>query len=270
MGTTFKTGDFDTQKVFSFLLIASLFCTGLRADNDSGPLPRKAALSEFDATLKMVESERARLFAEWKKSKEAKKKEVFAEARKFVENALLNRIFPAWYKMPWTMAVINDGLKPNASRPYAHPVKEGKGVSCSWFVVRTLQNAGFKFTSASKFAGTIAVHFQNSLTPNKKHFHRLWKISPEQLHQKMVELGDGLYVIGLNCHIGFVSVQGDKVDFIHSSYVHPNEVIREKLTESDPIAFSEDTGYVVTALFKDNYLLSHWLSGQKIPFKKGR
>ena len=82
----------------------------------------------------------------------------------------------------------------------------------------------------------------------------------------MVKWGDGLYVIGLNCHIGFLHVEGDRVTFIHSSYTSPYEVVMEPVETSDAISMSEEAGYVVSALFKDNRLIHSWLTGTKVYF----
>lgn len=38
------------------------------------------------------------------------------------------------------------------------------------------------------------------------------------------------------------------------------------LEDSDAIAYSEDAGYVVSALFKDNCLIHQWLTGTGVIF----
>ena len=216
----------------------------------------------FDEKTARIERVRADFQARWKKADREERRSIRLEAREFAVDAIANDIVPAWLGTTWTMAVIRDGLKPNARRPG----QEGAGISCSWFVVRVLENAGLRFANNNAFAGTIAVHFQRALAPKKKDLHRYWNVTPAQLKERFVTLGDGLYVIGLNCHIGFVHVDGGRVRFLHSSYVDPYEVVIEELETSDAILLSEDAGYVVSPLFQDNRLIDYWITGAKVPF----
>lgn len=231
------------------------------------PLAHKTALKQFPATLHHINTQRKAFHKKYQQARTANQRQaILAQAEAFIVDQVINNITPAWLGMPWTMAIIKDGLKPNARIPY----EKGKGVSCSWFVVSLLENAGLNLGNPSGFAGTIAVHLQRSLSPEKKDFKRIFNASPRQLEKRMMKWGDGLYIIGLNCHIGFVHVQGQKVTFIHSNYTHPTQVLAEPLINSEAISLSEDTGYVVTALFKDNRLLHHWLTGQKLFFRGPR
>ncbi len=247
------------QKISGALAMA-VFIGGVVAIAQTAP-----DKARFDEILERVEQERKELGERYRRAKSrAARAAVLGEARQYIVRAITEEIVPAWKGTPWTMAIIRDGLKPNAT----WPGETGRGISCSWFVVRVLQNAGLRFLGPSQFAGTISVHFQRSTVANPKQLRRFYRVDSKGLKKKMVALGDGLYVVGLNCHIGFIHVRGDEVDFIHSSYVEPYQVEIEPLTESPAIAFSEDAGYVVSPLFHDAYLLDFWLSGRKLPFKK--
>ena len=74
--------------------------------------------------------------------------------------------------------------------------------------------------------------------------------------------------MGLNCHIGFIVVKGNKARFVHASYVDPWMVVDERLAKAEAIENSEKSGYVVTTLFQDEYLIEHWLTGEPVPFQK--
>lgn len=215
--------------------------------------------------LTEIDQSRRLLFQRLKNARTSTEKSgVRDEARRLVVDAIVNTIVPAWQGMPWTMAVIPDGLKPDATYPF----EKGKGISCSWFVVSVLRNAGLTFVNPRQFAGAISIHIQYALSPDKETIHRFFHVTPAQLERKLKMLGDGLYVIGLNCHVGFIYVDGDRVDILHSSYTSPQEVAVEPVTASEAIANSERAGYVVSALFRDIRLIDHWLSGQRVPFVK--
>ncbi len=200
----------------------------------------------------------------------AEKRRIRDEVKQFVVRAIVHDIIPGWLGMPWTMAIINDGLKPDA----AFPFETGKGISCSWFVVSVLRNAGLRFVNPRDFAGAVSIHIQHSLSPRQTGFKRFFSISPSTLKRKMQALGDGLYLIGLNCHIGFVYVEGERVEILHASYTAPQEVVIEPIDESAAVSNSERAGYVLSRLFSDDYLVDYWLSATKVPFlrwtSKGR
>jgi len=83
------------------------------------------------------------------------------------------------------------------------------------------------------------------------------------------KLKAGLYLIGLNCHSGFVVIEDHKVRFVHSNYVDPEKgVVDEPLAESEAIANSQEVGYWATPLFQDDRLIEFWLSGEQVPLQK--
>jgi hypothetical protein len=255
-------------KRFTNMMVVTLamgFSTAVIAQNLSEE--HTGALTQFEKTQKEIAQKRRSLLNKYKSAQTAgQRRAILKEAEVYIANRFYTDIAPAWLGTPWTMAVINDGLQPNARVPH----EEGKGVSCSWFVVSALENMGLRIGNPGGFAGTIAVHLQRSLSPHKKDFKRFYHVSPTDLKKRMVKWGDGLYIVGLNCHIGFLHVSGNAVTFIHSNYTSPQEVLMEPIDESDAIAFSEDAGYVVSALFKDNRLIHHWLTGTKVYFNGPR
>ncbi len=216
----------------------------------------------FLETVARIEADRRALFEKWSTANAEGRAAVRDEARDYFVGAITREIFPEWMGTPWTMAGMQEGLRPDASVPG----ERGHGVSCSWFVVSALRNAGLRFAGPSRFAGTIAVHLEHSVAPGQ--IKRFWNTTPDQLERKLVALGPGLWVIGLNCHIGFVHVTSDHAWFVHSSYVEPYAVVREAVSTSEAIALSEDRGYVLAPLFRDRRLVEHWLSGRPVPFEE--
>lgn len=220
---------------------------------------------DFDGKLGRIREGHKLLMSRYEHASTAAEREaVRQEARTFVIEAIVRDIFPEWMGTPWTMYAVKDGLEPDALVPH----EEGKGVSCSYFITSVLANAGLLLESRRKFAGAIAIHIQRSLAPDQDDLHRYWNTTPEELEDKLVALGDGLYLVGLNCHIGFIVVDGGEARFVHSSYVEPYMVVDERLCTSQAIANSEGSGYVVTTLFEDERLIEHWLTGTEVPFQK--
>ena len=131
-----------------------------------------------------------------------------------------------------------------------------------------LQNAGLRLVNRYRFAQAPALHIQRSLAPARGDLHRHYSVPATVLKKRLLKLGAGLYLIGLNCHIGFLVVTDRDVRFIHASYTEPTVVVNEPLVTSRAIINSRKAGYVVTPLFADERLVGMWLTGRPVPFQK--
>jgi hypothetical protein len=182
--------------------------------------------------------------------------EIREQARRFVVDTLVSQIFPAWMGMPSA-----GGLQATASLPH----QPGMYISCSYFLTAALQNAGLVLESRARFAQAPAAWIQRALLPPGEPIRRYGKLAPEDLERRLAELGDGLYVIGLNIHVGFVVVKGGRAWFVHSSYTPPGTVVNEPVVSSMAIALSQSKGYWVSPLFRDDRLVELWLRRQPVP-----
>jgi len=237
-------------------------CGGLAASGLAARADGDRDGASFDDIIARIEVRRVALGARFECGDAGERARVREEARSYVVDALVEEIFPRWMGMPWTMAIIRDGLRPDARVPW----EEGRGVSCSFFVVSTLENAGLRLAGRRTFAGAVALPVQRSLSPRKQDLRRWHGIGPEELRRRMLAWGEGLYIAGLDCHIGFIVVRDGRARFVHSSYTEPFRVVDEPLQKAAAIANS--SGYVVTALFRDDRLIDHWLTGRPVPFSK--
>lgn len=253
----------------ALLALGSVLCglailAGEAAAEEADVVEVDRGAESFEELVAQIEARRQELHAQWKRGDREQRARVRDEARRYVVDAMVEQVFPRWIGMPWTMAIIRDGLKPDARVPW----EQGRGVSCSFFVVSTLENAGLRLAGRRTFAGAVSLPVQLSLSPRRQDLRRWHGIGPAGLKRRMLDWGDGLYIVGLNCHIGYIVVRGGDVRFVHSSYTEPYEVVDEPLVEAAAIANSP--GYVVTALYRDDRLIDHWLSGRRVPFKKSR
>jgi len=76
------------------------------------------------------------------------------------------------------------------------------------------------------------------------------------------EMGAGLYIVGLDIHVGFIYVNEQNVYFIHSSYYDPRCVVKENALKSEILAMSEYR--VVGKISDDPELIEKWLTGKDI------
>lgn len=99
-----------------------------------------------------------------------------------------------------------------------------------------------------------------SLTTND-HTKRFKQIPINRFVEAVKSWGTGLYVVGLDNHVGFIlNVEGD-VYFIHSSYVDPYCVVKERGVDSSVLAASHYR--VLGKLSEDDELLLKWLRGDQ-------
>ncbi|MBZ5709168.1 hypothetical protein [Nannocystis pusilla] len=236
--------------------------TGCRADAEpaaaaAGAAASPAPAAEFAATLAAVAAERARLAARYARAgDEATRAAVRAEARTYFRTTVVREVFPAWLGMPWGL-----GKNSTADRPHA----PGMTVACGYFVAAVLENAGLALSSRYKYAQAPALQVQKALAPAAADLHRYFSVPGETLAAEIAGLGDGLYIIGLANHIGFVVVDGGDVRLVHASYTGARVVTDEPLVSAQAIADSRPKGYFVTPVMHDDRLADLWLRGAAVP-----
>jgi hypothetical protein len=224
-------------------------------------LQARTSLAAFDPAayedyLRGLEAERAALGRRLEKARGKERVALRAQARVLVVTALTDRILPAWLGTPWGL-----GPKSTAIRPH----QPGMVVGCSYFVTGVLQNAGLRLESRARFAQAPSAFMQQALSPAPRDLHRFPGMALAALEQRIAALGEGLYIVGLDIHTGFLLVRDGAVHVIHASYTAPTQVVDEPFTESEVIRSSRKRGYVVTPIFRDERLVEHWLRGRPVP-----
>jgi len=222
-----------------------------------GPTPEERA-ARFPEVLERVAAARAVLLDRFRAARTARERTaVRREARAFIERTLTDDIFPAWMGMP-------SGGGPTALATMPH--QPGMSINCSGFVTAALQNAGLVLQSRARFVQAPALWIQRALLPPGRPVHRYGTLSADELRARLVaDLGDGIYVVGLDIHVGFLVIRGQSVSFVHSSYTDEGVVVEAPVMASLAIAFSRRRGYWVSPLFQDDRLIDMWLRKQPVP-----
>jgi hypothetical protein len=225
-------------------------------------LPARVARAEdagYREALAPIEAERLRLGLELRAAiDEAGRAAVRARARAVMARAIEEIAFPAWMGTPWGM-----GPKATARRPH----QPGRAVGCSGFVVATLENIGLRFAGRARFIQARALHLQRSLAPAAADLHHVAGAPAEELTASVAALGDGLYLIGMRYHVGFVRVREGRVELIHAGATGSRSVQREELAAAPPVIASRPSGYFVTPLLADDRLVDSWLLGRPVRFQ---
>jgi len=161
--------------------------------------------------------------------------------RLFVKN-ISRKIFPYWYGTKWD-------FNGTTQKP-----QEG-AIACGYFVTTTLQHMGVKINRV-KMAQCASEEMIRSLVDKKSVYH-LSGLSLTEFEKKLVKLGTGLYIIGLDNHTGYVLVCDEGNFFIHASGWFPFKVVKDKLSESNVIGRSKYR--VLGKISDDEKFLKNWI-----------
>ncbi len=217
----------------------------------------------FERTLTRIAATRGALARRYAAAPdEPARARIRAEARGWLLAAIDGELFPPWLGTRWGL-----GRNSTATRPH----QAGMTVGCSYFVTSILQNAGFVLDNRYHFAQAPALDIQRSLAPAAGAIARFLSIPAETLGGKIAALGDGLYLIGLSNHVGWVVVRGDEVRLVHASYTGGQVVADEPLVGAIAIDVSRKAGYFVSPVIvaddRNDPLIDAWLRGLTVRFR---
>ena len=201
--------------------------------------------NNYNETLARLEAERVRLASRYQQASLAERAALIAEARSVITRTISADLFPAWYGTPWDF---------NGTSEIP---RQGK-IACGYFVTTVLRDAGLKVKRV-RLAQQASENIILNLTTNQfvKRFRR---VPINNFVNAVKESGPGIYIVGLDIHVGFIVNTGDEVYFVHSSYVEPYAVVREKAIESSILAGSNYR--VLGNVFADDVLIDNWLTGK--------
>lgn len=175
------------------------------------------------------------------------KDSVLIEAREFLIQTIATELFPYWYGTEWDF---------NGT---TRTPREGK-IACGYFITNILTDVGFSIPRV-KWAQAPSEVFIKKLA--KESLKRFSNTPIEEVEKYLIESGNGLYLVGLDYHTGFIYVNEKEVRFIHADYYEPEKgVVSEELDSFSPIA---DSSYrVIGKLLSDEMMLS-WIKDLAIP-----
>lgn len=136
-----------------------------------------------------------------------------------------------------------------------------KRINCGTFVGRVLNDSGFR-VKVTKLQRQPAQLIIQSFVGGKR-VRKFSNKTMESFLKSVKEMGPGLYIIGLDFHVGFLLQTKSDLRFIHASYEN-GKVRNEKASEATPILTSK---YRVVGKVFSPKNIRDWVSGQKIKVK---
>jgi hypothetical protein len=166
-------------------------------------------------------------------------------ARQTLITALRDELLPAWDGTPWAM---------NGTSVVPH---QG-AIACGYFISTTLLHAGLGVERV-RMGQQASLYIAQSLVTTE----RIWKSSDVPIDKFVARLrrgGDGIYLVGLDNHVGYVIVDGKDTWFHHAG---PNAGVQREpaLTAS----FLSTSRYRAAVKLFEDALVEKWLRGTAIP-----
>jgi len=238
------------------LCVASIvfFCSATiqspATSSNATPITTAPTLLNYKDALAKLEAERVRLALRFQHASPEQQTALIVEARTTVTRSIYDDLFSAWYGTPWDFN--------GTSQVPQH----GK-IACGYFVSTILRDAGWKVERV-RLAQQASENIILSLTtdPFVKRFRR---VAIGDFVNAVKQSGPGIYIVGLDIHVGFIVNTDREVYFVHSSYVDPYTVIKERAIESRILAGSNYR--VLGNVLADDLFITNWLLGKPIPTK---
>ncbi len=207
--------------------------------------PVEGSARPYEAVLAELASRRVELGARWGQ-RGADRAALRREAREAVLGAVTRELLPAWYGTPWEFY--------GASR-----TPRVGSIACGYLVSTVLEAAGFRVERV-RMAQQPAEHIVKTLVPAK----RTWRFRDRPVSEvvrRVQREGEGLYLVGLDYHVGFLWNDGAQVWMCHSSYLGTAEVLCEDALTSPAMV----SGYHVVGRLLEDGMMEAWLEGRALP-----
>lgn len=232
------------KKIIILLILTILIACSLTTKEKSKVSPE--IKKEYSVFLEEVISKRDSFHIAYKTSNTAIKKKIVKEARAYLIKNIAEEVFPYWYGTKWSFSGMT------------RTPKKGS-IACGYFITNTLTDVGFNIPRI-KWAQSASEVFIKKLS--KEQIKRFVNVPVTEVEEYLKTAGNGLYLVGLDSHTGYIYVNNDKVRFIHADYYEPEKgVVSEKLNSYSPIAHSKYR--VIGKLMSDEMIIS-WIYNERI------
>ena len=221
---------------------------GLDSTAISAEGPPVSAPAAYDEAICAAELCRQALWERYQAAGSDEQRASFlSEAQAAAQRIICEDLIPHWYGTPWSFN--------GTSR------LPGSGsIACGYFVTTVLRDAGYRLARVS-LAQQASELIIRSLV-SRENIRRFSDASMDRFIAALDAWGPGLYVVGLDIHVGFIVHDGQDAVFVHSSYVRPFQVVREPLRDAPILVASRYR--VLGKLSADKGLAGKWLAADSI------
>ncbi len=240
--------------LIGFLLITSCNVEERHYDYDSpvyqelsdGSQAQKEA--KYQKLKSRIRHKRQLYYEEYHRSGDQHRKDLVALSKKYVYKTMVDTIFPFWYDTKWDYNGVTQ--------------TPGKGaIACGYFVTTCLRDMGFEVERA-----TLAQQASSKIIQTvcgKGRTHVIGHNDTKQLKSYLLSQPDGIYIIGLDNHVGFIHKKGQEVKAVHSNGVSGSmKVVCEPIEDCKLINKSD--AFYIGDFMGNTAAFNQWVKKQKI------
>lgn len=177
--------------------------------------------------------------------KEGPSKKIMQQAAALFMSKLNGTLFDFWMETDWDYNGTTE-------------IPGTGSIACGYFVTTLLRDMGVKLDRNS-LAQCASEPMIKKLV-EERYIQRYSGYSIENFVASVKRSGDGIYLVGLDNHTGFIVCEKGNVTFVHSGGGVPARVLRQDAMHSGLL---ERSSYRVTGkLSADDHFLTKWLKGQ--------
>lgn len=179
------------------------------------------------------------------KGNKAKQDAILSEAQNYLLG-ISNDFFNAWYNTPWTF------------EGHTQTPREGS-IACGYFVTTTLRDMGLNIPRikwAQQASETMIMKMTSDIC-------RFQKKPMSEIVNYIKDKGNGLYIVGLDCHVGYIYYKDNSMRFVHANYYNPQiGVMSEPLIGHNPL---NDSKYRIIGKIFDTDMVRKWILNISYP-----
>lgn len=174
-----------------------------------------------------------------------KKIKIQKAASQYLVTTIKNELFPQWLGTEYDFYGITE--TPGTGK-----------IACGYFVTTVLRDAGYPIERV-KMAQAASEKMIRSMV-DEKNIYRFPRVKFKKFIRSIENIGEGLYVVGLDTHAGFLLYDGEKSWFIHATS-RSDQVVWENAETSKSLIKSRYR--VVGKLDSDEDFIRRWLANTK-------
>ena len=171
---------------------------------------------------------------------------VVDEAREAVRDVLVSKVFPLWRG---TRTAYNGVTQ----------VPRNGEIACGFFVSTILDHLGFEVERVALARSPALTIIQALSSPQGR--STVPASQPvDRLAEALEKAGQGVYLIGLDHHVGFVVYDQDGMEIHHAGAFR---VVGEDIHRSHAVLYESEKGKFLGRLFED-HMMEAWLTGRSL------
>ena len=235
------------------IMVATKEWIGARMLPGNGPPPRPEGPDavSYEVLSRQLADWRFELAARHRKAATPEAKAAIEDEARIILEHQLPAMMRCWLGTKWD-------FNGTAAKP-----GEGK-IACGYFVSTVLRDAGLdvnRFRLAQQPASLIIetfIHRDDTTTASRQDY--------QVFVERMAERPTGVYICGLDTHVGFIVNKSDGFRFIHSSGSDPYEVVDESPEDAGVLQRSKIR--MIGNLTANRDFIRLWLAGKPITVKR--